>query len=708
MSNSNNDSNNDKHIPDIKFKHVFTGFSGELEKIFFNNFCKDSLNISRIALIVCFVLYAIFAFLDLFTLPLTKKISWLIRFAIVCPVSLLCFILSFVDVFKKYMQLLLSVTSIIGGFGIIAMIFFADKSEYGYTYYFTGILLILLWTYALARLRFINASVISWIITLFFEIIVFYKYLIEYKSDFIHFFVTINFFFISANIIGMFANFTIEYYLRSDFLLRNKLIYSKKVIEEEKKSKIDFFIKIAHETKTPLTLIINYLENYIKEAGNNPKLFLIKKNLDKLSRDIINFLDIEKLEKNIDIYDHNQIFNLSVFLEEKIALFNEIAQRNDIKIINNINRNIFIKADSVAIDRIINNILDNALKYNKVNGIININLYTLNNLIYIEVSDTGIGIDNKYLDEIFLPYFQVNKKHNYSDGIGMGLSIVKKIIENINGKIDIQSEIDKGTKITIQLPEHKISDYDLIEENILPSDPIDNYPTFKNIKIKPFDKDKNTLFIVEDNKDMIYFLKLALEEQYNFYFALDGKDALEKLNNIPKPDLIISDIMMENMDGFQFLQNLSAINEYRSIPIIFLTARTTIDDKVTGLNAGAISYIYKPFAIDELKAKIKAIINKKNSILQDMKDKIFNAIYNNKNYIHKEDHDSLITKICVDNNLSNREKKVLLLLIDGNSYKEISKELFISIHTVKSHVHKIYEKLKVKNRNELLGLIKIF
>jgi len=486
--------------------------------------------------------------------------------------------------------------------------------------------------------------------------------------------------------------------------LKKEVDIKTKDLQIAKENQKDFFIKIAHETKTPLTLIKNYLDIYIEEVKYNPKLHLIKQNIDKLTNNIINFLDTEKLQEGIDIYNYEEIINLSKFIHDKVTLYKEIIEKNELHIYTDIDKDIYIKANTIAIDRVINNLLDNAAKYNKKNGTIKVDLFKENETININISDTGIGIAKDKLDKVFLPYYQVNNNKYYSDGIGMGLYIVKNIIDSLQGNIIINSEQDKGTCINIKLKEYILNSKDTIN-NADPSKPLESFYIFKDINTMPYDQNKNTIFIVEDNIDMINFLKLELEGMYNFYYALDGKDALNKIDTIPKPDLIISDIMMKNMDGFQLIKNLTEDEKYSDIPIIFLTAKTTKEDKIEGLHAGAVSYIYKPFSIVELKAEINALINKKNILLNKLKNNIFNAIYyDNYNYSNQEKNRAQVAKICTENNIKGREKDVLALLIKGKTYKDISNELFISIHTVKSHSQKIYKKLKINNRNELINL----
>ena len=376
------------------------------------------------------------------------------------------------------------------------------------------------------------------------------------------------------------------------------------------KQKTNFFINLAHETKTPLTLISNYLEKDINKRGISYELGIVKNNIDKLKRDMINFLDMEKLERGQIFYNHNQILNLSDMTSMKADIFIEIAKKKNVKITKDIEKDIYIKIDPFAMDRILNNLIDNAIKYNKSEGYVHLKLKRYNskgNKVELEVQDTGIGIDNEHIKHIFEPYHQVSHRKRNIQGIGMGLNIVKKIIDAINCNIEVKSELLKGTKFKIDFNEYILRENDNVKKEINLSKPIDRRTEVKLEDVN-YSEDKYNLLIVDDNIEMIGCLQESMRELYNFFYALNGREAFNMLEYIPKPHIIISDIMMDAMDGYEFYENISIDERYNDIPFIFLTAKTSDEEKLMGLKKGAIDYIYKPFLIEELIAKVNSIL----------------------------------------------------------------------------------------------------
>lgn len=388
----------------------------------------------------------------------------------------------------------------------------------------------------------------------------------------------------------------------------------KTAIEKNAQLKTELFVNIAHETKTPLTLISNYLDHYIQKVGFSDEMIFIKQNLDKLKRDMINFLDAEKLQMGREIYHHSQILNFSTILETQIILFKSLAANKRITITSNIESNIYIKAEHMAIERIINNLLDNAIKYSKQNDVINISLISANGTIIFTVNDSGTGFSPQLLNHISPLFYQKSFKKINSQKNGLGIYIVKKIIDSLNGSIKVKSSPGIGSRFTVMLNQYFISEKHEIDpplDTIVQDDRLplfNNMNTGINLQEKEPDARKNTILIVEDNIYLLSYIKTMLEQKYNVLCALNGKQAISRLKLITKPDLIISDIIMDEMDGHTFFYKVSHDNKYKDIPFIFLTAKTTHDEKIKGLSDGAIDYIYKPFSINELQTKIQSII----------------------------------------------------------------------------------------------------
>ena len=324
---------------------------------------------------------------------------------------------------------------------------------------------------------------------------------------------------------------------------------------------------------------------------------------------MVNFLDVEKLERGQSFYNHDQIVNLTKVLKTTILLFREIAENKRIKIVEEISeKDIFIKIDPYAIDRVINNILDNAIRYTETGGEIIISLNNNNeDKVELSVNDTGTGISEKKLEHIFESYYQISHKKRNIEGIGVGLSIVKKIVDQVDGEIKIESKTNVGTSFNILFKNYELSDNDIIENNLEYTKPI-KIASFEKLEEERYEEGKYNILIVEDNIHLLAYLQNSIKSKYNVYYAGNGEDALRKLEYIPKPNIIISDILMDIMDGYDFYNVLSDNERYKDIPVIFLTAKTSLDEKVEGLSKGAVDYIYKPFHINELLAKINSII----------------------------------------------------------------------------------------------------
>ena len=225
------------------------------------------------------------------------------------------------------------------------------------------------------------------------------------------------------------------------------------------------------------------------------------------------------------------------------------------------------------------------------------------------------------------------------------------------------------------------------------------------------DKRRNIL-IIEDNHEMISYLQKELNDHNNVYCAFNGLDALNKLRDIPKPDVIISDIMMDCMDGYTFLKEMHETSFY-DIPLIFLTARTGEGDKIKGLKEGAIDYICKPFLIEELKLKIENIIKYKSLNKKVFKKEFINnlsrLIDKPKQYqfsqIKRGEKNKNYDLSSLKKILTRKEVEIINMVLKGNMNKEISTELNISIGTVKRHMSNIYKKLYVQNRVGLVNIV---
>ncbi|MBN2439817.1 MAG: response regulator, partial [Spirochaetales bacterium] len=322
--------------------------------------------------------------------------------------------------------------------------------------------------------------------------------------------------------------------------------------------------------------------------------------------------------------------------------------------------------------------------------------------ISLTIKDNGEGIPADEINKIFMPYYRIKRTELCGQGLGIGLFLVKTIVESSGGTIEVKSTLHKGTIFTVKFPKYIPVEKDMFID-FIPKEVIEhNNVTFSK---ETYDADKYTILIVEDNIKLLIFLQQSLLEKYNVYHATDGQKALDRLSDIPKPDIIISDIMMGTMDGHEFFNNLSNKKGYEDIPFIFLTSRTDRTEKIASLKQGAIDYIVKPFHIEEVKAKIETILKQRDKAKEKEIKKIEEQIYS---VIRKKGDKRFLDfeKKCKEYKLSPREKEIVRYLTEGLQMKEIAGKLFLSTHTVRNHVRNIYGKCKAQNRVELLNLFK--
>ena len=482
---------------------------------------------------------------------------------------------------------------------------------------------------------------------------------------------------------------------------------SKAEVELLSQQKTDFFVNVSHEIRTPLTLLKCFLDKYINKIDDKKgdDLQIIVKSYNKLERDVLNFFDIERFNIGKQVYDNSKTSNFSIILKENLHLFSELFISNKITIKTNIENNIIIEIDPQGLDRIIYNIIDNAIKYNRECGTIEITLKKNNDNIIFIVKDNGIGIKEEQQKYIFEPYYQASHPKNNYQGIGVGLSIVKRIVDSVNANIEIYSKQNECTEIKIifnkylEKPETKI---EVVEHKEI----ISYIDSRELIKINENGK-QYTLLIVEDNLDTLAMLIISFRDNYNVYPAKSGLEALNMLENMIKtPSVIISDIMMDNMDGVEFLNKLKQREEYKDIPVIFLTAKDMQQQKLSGLKQGAIDYITKPFSMDEIKAKVETHTKNRELTIDKIADNIINQATKMKQSKMSKENQQKITfdEKCKIYNLSDKEKEIVHYIIQGKATKEISSILNIGEKAISSRLTSIYNKTNTTGRIELSNL----
>ncbi|WP_310378851.1 two-component regulator propeller domain-containing protein [Flavobacterium sp.] len=393
--------------------------------------------------------------------------------------------------------------------------------------------------------------------------------------------------------------------------------------------KLNFFTNISHEFRTPLTLIISPLTELMENPDLAPKmakkLSIIDRNANRLLNLINQLLDFRKAEYGLLELSVSQ-GNIVRFSKEVFLYFNEMAKSRDIKYkFKYSDDEIFFQFDRNKIEIVLCNLLSNAIKYCKPGDKITLSLEKKDDFCIISVQDTGLGMEEDYLDKIFDHFFQIKSAESTKMiGSGIGLTFSKKIIELHHGTIEVESKINCGTEFLIKLPLSINYDESGVDTNFVNTDNIVAYDTKwnenqkENLSIKT---KENSILIIDDNKDILDYLKDFLSDSYTIFMAENGNEGF-KIASSEIPDLILSDIMMPGKDGITLCKELKAQIITSHIPIILLTARSSAVYEIQGLQTGADDYITKPFNPIIIKARIAGLLENRKKLRALLLNKI--------------------------------------------------------------------------------------
>ncbi len=397
-------------------------------------------------------------------------------------------------------------------------------------------------------------------------------------------------------------------------------------LEEIDRMKSRFFANISHEFRTPLTLILGPAEKIIPGCSDEfleKQTGLIRRNAKRLLALINQLLELSKLEAG-KLKLQASPLNLSSFVKGIAMTFESIAETKDITLKIKLEKaNVEVYFDKDKMQKILTNILSNAFKFTMEGGKITISLSeTENDTVILSVRDTGIGISKKELPKLFERFYQVDGSHTREhEGTGIGLALTKELVELHRGRITIESQEGEWTEVVIELPlgkshlkKDEIDEFSEPEEEPLEIFEDDYISELDNkSSIIETETEKDLVLIVEDNSDVRDYIKDAIGNDYHTIEAVNGEQGLRKAEKII-PDLILSDIMMPKMDGIEFLNRIKNDSKTSHIPVILLTAKSEQADKLEGLSIGADAYLTKPFDIEELKVRIKSLIDQRRRL----------------------------------------------------------------------------------------------
>lgn len=390
------------------------------------------------------------------------------------------------------------------------------------------------------------------------------------------------------------------------------------MLEQEKErevyhAKIDFFTNVAHEIRTPLTLIKGPLENIIlkKEVDSETKedLYIMKQNTERLLNLTNQLLDFRKTETRGFRLNFTECDVVAV-LRETYLRFTSLAKQKGLDFILELPQECFMAdVNQEALTKIISNLLNNGVKY--ASTYLRISLETDEKVFHIRTFNDGEMIPDTMKEEIFKPFVRLDKEDEVTTGTGIGLALSRSLAELHQGSL----MMEKGEEVNcfcLTLPVNQDSTITLSAENV--SQVEENSCGWEQEETDTKEK-KPMILVVEDNPDMLAFIRKQLTTEYSVLTAMNGIEALAVLDN-HYVNLVVSDVMMPQMDGFELCKTIKSDLSYSHIPVVLLTAKTNIQSKIEGLELGADAYIEKPFSVEHLLANISSLIHNREKLRQ--------------------------------------------------------------------------------------------
>ena len=441
--------------------------------------------------------------------------------------------------------------------------------------------------------------------------------------------------------------------------------------------KTRFYSNITHEFRTPLTVIQGMAKELKEQPQQEPekKLNLIVKSTRSLLTLVNQMLDLSKMKAGkgkTDLKNDDVI----VFLKHLVESHESYANMQQLGLqFHSEEDHLMMDFDAKKLERVLSNLLSNAIKFTPSYGKILVLVNKINSagkpFLEIKVKDSGIGISEENIEHIFDRFHQANPIHN-NQGTGIGLAMVKELVNIMSAKINVKSKINEGSTFILTLPIYNKAP--LAKENehhTFNSLPVSNIP----ITSEPVLSENGLpiILIIEDNIDLDYYLKSCLEGYFQTLSCRNGKEGVEKALEI-LPDVIISDVMMPEMDGFEVCKILKEDERSSHIPIILLTAKASTEAKIKGLTQGADAYLTKPFEKEELMIRLNKLMEVRKTLQKKYSNTLISVQQEHQSFISKED--TFIGKV---------EDIILLNMINEDfSINDLAQELFLS----RSQVHR--------------------
>ena len=411
----------------------------------------------------------------------------------------------------------------------------------------------------------------------------------------------------------------------------NNLRQRVKVEQQVTDIKLRFFTNISHELRTPLTLIVapidNILQNERISQSVRSQLEIVQSNGQRMLRMVNQLLEFRKVQ-NQKMKLKLQQTMLSSLVEETSANFKKEAYEKHIQFeIENRAEDSTVWVDRQRMDTILWNLLSNAFKFTPAGKAIRVIIDSKPGFVTLAVQDEGIGIAPEKRSVLFERFSSNNELNNTGiTGTGIGMNLTKELVDLHHGYIDVESEVGKGTTITILLhtgKEHFGDDVEFLADEEMVAPPT-VAPTFED-KMEQLEGDAQdsarTILVVDDSVDMRNFLTNILSHDYHVLTASDGAEA-EEIIRTKTVDLVVTDLMMPNVDGLELTQFIKRNKDYDFIPVILLTAKTAIESRLQAMEDGADDYVTKPFEPEYLRARIHNILVQRNQLEQSYRERL--------------------------------------------------------------------------------------
>lgn len=374
-------------------------------------------------------------------------------------------------------------------------------------------------------------------------------------------------------------------------------------------AKMRFLINAMHDVRSPLTLIVNPLQNLLSEETDPSKLSLLQvidRNTKRISQLVNQILDKRKFDKQA-MQIHCQQTSLIKLITGTCKLYEYEAQQRGIHFAFEHDYDVMAWVDRMSIDKVIGNLLSNAFKYTDDGGEIKVTLSSTDSKAIIRVMDNGIGVgDEETAKHLFDRFSQgVNKTNLKIQGTGIGLDLCRSVVALHHGKIEASNRTDvaHGACFTVTLP--------LGKEHLKPEEIIDEKAqSEKALTGTPRPRSNVQVMVVDDDEELTHYVAMQLGDEYHVTTAGNGREALKELLLMPaRYDIVVSDVSMPEMDGITLLERIKENPHLSALPVILLSSKDAIDDRVTGLRHGADAYLSKPFNMEELRLTIDNLVN---------------------------------------------------------------------------------------------------